>query len=446
MTYTLLTRRFIRAAGAGMIALGMMTVSGCSGLFDVEDPQAFGDADLNNEDIIANVAAGAEGALHQSFDDLVVMTSLLGDEMESTSTWIDWEDISEGRLRADWATAGAFSGFQNNLLRARFAAQSAATRIETVLGSAATTSPLLTQVKWVDGVADLLFGMSVCEGPLVSDGPRSPNTAFFTQAITKLSATLSLANGLGASDRNAWVPAILAARARANLFAGNYDAAIADASAVPDGYVKNAVFAGGSGAQQSWTGHQFHQNRNRSGGLRRMYHSHVLGTFNPNTYTTGHLYDWFDNTKPDPRMAVTRKEGELGVNNRFDYYGITKYNDYAADIPMFKKAEMNLIEAEAYFRKNDFATMTQKLNINRTAAGLAPIPVPGTAAEAQNAVLNERMAVLFVEGQRAYDLARYDLVTQILGPGRAEMIPLSRNEILDNNAMVDGEGTCPSIS
>jgi hypothetical protein len=172
----------------------------------------------------------------------------------------------------------------------------------------------------------------------------------------------------------------------------------------------------------------------------------VLGTFTTTAYSTGYLADWFDPTKPDPRMAVNRKEGELGVNNRFAYFGISKYADRAADMPLFTKREMNLIEAEAYFKKGDFATMTAKLNIDRVANGLAPIPVPATAAEAQNAVLNERMAVLFVEGQRAYDLDRYNLVTTILGPGRARMLPLSRNEILANSSMRQGEGTCPGIS
>lgn len=446
MTHIIPLKWARRTVGAAVLAFGAVAMPGCSGLFDVEDPQAFGDADLNNPVIIKNVADGAEGLLHQSFDDLVVMTALLGDEVESTSTWIDWEDISEGRLRADWPTAGTFAFFENQLLQARFAAQSAATRIENVLGSDATTSPLLTQVKWVDGVADLLFGMSVCEGPLEPNAPRSPNTAFFTQSISKLNGVLTLANGLPAADKTKWVAATLAARARANLFAGNFDAAIADAAAVPAGYVKNAVFAEGSGSQQSWTGQQFHQNRNRSGGLRRMYHPRVLGTFNATSYTTGYLADWFDATKPDPRMAVTRKQGELGVNNRFAYYGITKYADRSADMPLFTKREMNLIEAEAYFKKGDFATMTAKLNIDRVANGLAPIPVPATAAEAQNAVLNERMAVLFVEGQRAYDLDRYNLVTSILGPGRARLLPLSRNEILANSSMTQGEGTCPAIS
>jgi hypothetical protein len=56
------------------------------------------------------------------------------------------------------------------------------------------------------------------------------------------------------------------------------------------------------------------------------------------------------------------------------------------------------------------------------------------------------MAELFVEGSREYDLARFGLVTQKLGPARATKLPLSLNEIQNNAAMKVGEGTCPSIS
>jgi hypothetical protein len=429
----------------GRVAVAAMLAAGCSGVFDVEDPQAFGDGDLNDPVIIRNVADGAEGALHQAIDDVVVVTSLLGDEVESTSTWIDWEDISEGRVRGDWATVGSFSGPQDGLLRARFAAQSAAERIKTVLGASANTSPLLTQVSWVDGFADLFLGMSFCEGPLTQGGPRSPNTAFFTQAVTKLTAALTLANGLPTADQTKWVPIIRASRARANLFAGNFDAALADAQAVPAGFVKNAVYAEAAAVQQSTTGNQFHQNRNRSGGLRRMYHTGVIGTFG-STYSTGYLRDWANPTQPDPRMALTRRAGELGVNNRFAYYGITKYSDRGADQPLLTKREMDLIEAEVYMRRNDFTNMTAKINGLRSAAGLSPITAPTTAAAAQTALLNERMAVLFVEGFRMYDLHRFNLVTQVLGTGRATMLPLSRNEILASPTMKEGEATCPKIS
>ena len=430
----------------GRLAAAAILVGGCSGVFDVEDPQAFGDSDLNTPVIIKSVADGAEGQLQQSYDDFVQVTSLLGDEVESTSTWIDWEDISEGRLRGDWPTTGSFSDPQNQVLRARFSAQSAAERIKAVLGASANTSPLLTQVSWVDGFADVVLGMGWCEGPLTAGGPRSPNTAFFPQAVTKLTAALALANGLGAADKAKWVPAVLAARARANLFAGNYDAALADALAVPAGFVKNAVYAEAAGVHQSTTGNQFHQNRNRSAGLRRMYFPRVRGTFNSSSYTVGALADWYDPTKADPRMALNRKDGEKGVNNRFDYYGIQKYSDRGADQPMLTSREMNLIAAEVYMRKNDYVNEAAKLNIDRVAVGLAPIPAPANAAEAQNALLNERMAVLFVEGHRAYDLHRFNLVGTVIGTGRNTMLPLSRNEILSNPSMKEGEATCPKIS
>ena len=439
--------RVRRLAMCGALALFAGSVTACDGVFDVEDPQAFGDADLNTPVILRNVADGAEGLLQQAYDNFVVMTSLLGDEVESTSTWIDWEDVSEGRLRGDWATTGTFSDAQDQLLRARFAAQSAADRITNVLGAEANTSPLLAQMKWVDGFADVVIGMGYCEGPLTAGGPRQPNTEFFKQGVAKLTEALTLANSIADPAAKAtWINTITASRARANLLAGNYAAALTDALAVPAGFVKNAVYVEAAAVQQSWTGNQFHQNRNRSGGLRRMYHNRVLGTFDAAAYKVGYLADWFDPTKPDPRMAVNRKAGELGVNNRFAYFGIQKYSNRGAPQPMLSSREMNLIAAEVYFRQGDYANEAAKLNIDRVANGLAPIPVPTTAAEAQNALLNERMAVLFVEGHRAIDLHRFDLVDDVLGAGRNTLLPLSRNEILSNPSMKEGEATCPKVT
>jgi hypothetical protein len=298
----------------------------------------------------------------------------------------------------------------------------------------------------VDGFSDLLIGSSFCEGPLTQGGAREPNTKFFPQAVTKFTAALNLVNSIPAADQVRWRSVLLASRARANLFAGNYDAALADALAVPAGFLKEAVYAEGAANQQSTTGNQLHQNRNRSGGLRRMYHARVLGSFTATSYTNGTLADWFDATKPDPRMAVTRKLNEKGVNNRFDYFGIAKYSDRAANQVLISSREMALIAAEVYMRKGDFANMATKLNENRTAVGLAPIPAPGNAAAAQTALLNERMAVLFVEGQRMYDLHRFNLVRGALGGDRATMLPLSRSEILANPNMKEGQATCPKLS
>ena len=147
-------------------------------------------------------------------------------------------------------------------------------------------------------------------------------------------------------------------------------------------------------------------------------------------------------------MAVTRKTGQLGVNNRFAYYGITKYSDRAAPIRMLSKIESLLIEAEVAMRAGDYATEANILNGLRARAGveLPNITTPSDATTARDALLNERMAELFVEGSRMNDLARFNLVTEKLGPARATKLPLSQTEILNNSAMKLGEGSCPGIS
>ena len=436
------------AAYAGAIALVVFGAA-CGSALDVPNPQAFGDDALNNPIILKNVANGAEGSLHQAFDDYIVYTELLSDEIESTSTWIDWEDVSEGRVRHDWPNQFSFSFTQDQILQARFAAQSATERINKVLAADAATSPLRAQTTLVDALSDLLLGTGYCESPLVADGPRSPDTEVFAQAVTKFTAGLEAAQAItgDADAKRKWTNVAHAGRARANLMAGNYDAAKADAQAVDPTFEYDALYSEAGGySTTSNPGEQFNQNRNRSGGLRRLYHSrvHVI-----DSVTTGEAYlrDW-SSGQDDHRMAVTRFAGQLGVNNRFAYYGITKYADRTSPIRMLSKIESNLIEAEVAMRAGDYAAEANILNAMRARPGVAlpPIPVPGDAVGARDALVNERMAELWVEGSRMQDLYRFNLVTQLLGPSRATKLPLSYTEILHNSAMTVGEGTCPTIS
>jgi len=435
------------AAYAGAIALVAFGAA-CGSALDVPNPQAFGDDALNNPIILKNVANGAEGSLHQAFDDYIVYTELLSDEIESTSTWIDWEDVSEGRVRHDWPNQFSFSFTQDQILQARYAAQSATERINNVLAADAATSPLRAQTMLVDALSDLLLGTGYCESPLVPDGPRSPDTEVFAQAVTKFTAGLEAAQAItgDADAQRKWTNVAHAGRARANLMAGNYDAAKADAQAVDPGFEYQALYSEAGGySTTSNPGEQFNQNRNRSGGLRRLYHSrvHVI-----DSVTTGEAYlrDW-SSSQDDHRMAVTRFEGQLGVNNRFAYYGITKYADRTSPIRMLSKIESNLVEAEVAMRAGDYATEAQILNVMRARPGVALPPITiTTAAQAQDALVNERMAELWVEGSRMQDLYRFNLVTQKLGPSRATKLPLSTTEVLNNSAMKLGEGACPTIS
>jgi len=438
------------AARAVTIAfLGSAVLSCSSNLLDVPNPQAFGTAALNNAVILQTVTNGAEGLMHQAFSSFIEVTELNSDEIMSTSTWIDWEDISFGRVRHDWPTAGAFSVPQDNLLRARFAAQDAQVRVQTVLGAAAGTSAMNAQTLMVDAISDLLLGMGWCESPLAPGAVRSPSSAIIAQSITKFTKAIAAAQAItgDAASQAKWTGVGYAGRARANLYAGNFAAAAADAALVPAGFEYDAIYAEGASTTQSAVGNQFNQNRNRSGGLRDILQSRVHVIDSTSSYTA-YLTDWANPGLDDHRMAVMRTAGQLGVNNHTPYFGITKYASRSAPIRMFSYIEAQLILAETAMQSGNYAGEATILNALRGRAGVAlpPVAVPATAAAAQNFLLNERMAELFVEGYRQYDLYRYNLVTPILGTGRATLLPLSTDEILANPKMVLGAGTCPSIS
>jgi hypothetical protein len=436
------TRRVaLRALGAAVTIFGLS----CHDALKIEDPQTFSNEDLNDPAILAAVANGVEGAFQQVFDDVLVYTELMSDEIEDTSTWLAWSDMSNGRVRGDWPTAGDFSGAQNGLLRARYAAQNAAERFARVLGSdAANKSKIMAQVKTVEAWSDLINGMAFCEAPKVAGGPRFPDAEIYKQAVQKFGDALTVAVAAGDS---AWIDFARAGSARANLLAGNYDAALADAQLVRNGFLKQALYS--TTSQTSFPGNQFHQNRNRSGGLRRTFWS-MVDTSNNNLSPTPTQYvkdPW--TLQSDPRMAVVHPRGRLGVNNSTLHYSIDKYKDYASPITITSKREMNLIEAEVYWRKGDFTNAIAALNRNRTTApaNLPAFTAAGlTSQDVFNRLLSERMAELFVEGHRMTDLDRFNLVTQRLGTGRARKLPMSRDEILNNASMKVGDAKCPSVS
>lgn len=433
----------IGAAAAASVA--------CKDFLKVQDPGRFSNEALDNQTVLTAVANGVEGQFQQVYDDVVVFTALNSDEVINSSTWIDWADVSTGRLRGDWPTAVGFSTTQDELLRTRYTAQNAAERFTRVMGAdAANKSRLMAQVKVIEAWADLVLGMAYCESPLVENGPRAPDTELYKQAITKFTAALAIAQaapGPSGSETN-WVVFATAGRARANMLAGNYDAALADAQAIPVGFIKQAVYSENSST--TFPGNQFHYNRNRSGGLHTLYWPSVDTSNSGSSAPVQYVKDPWTGVA-DQRMAVSHKSGSvaLGVDNKTKHYAIQKYSDRSNPITLTSKREMNLIEAEVYWRKNDLTNAIAALNRDRTVApaSLTPFSAAGlTSQDVLDRLLSERFAILFVEGHRMTDLDRFNLVSSRLGTGRARKLPMSRNEILNNPSLTQGAAGCPAIS
>ena len=68
----------------------------------VRGPETFSNEALDNPTVLAAVANGVEGQFQQVYDDFVVFTGLNSDELIDSSTWIEWADVSTGRMRGDW--------------------------------------------------------------------------------------------------------------------------------------------------------------------------------------------------------------------------------------------------------------------------------------------------------------------------------------------------------
>lgn len=438
-----------RALLHGVAVAAVVASAGCHDVLKVQDPQNFASSSLDNPILWPSIANGAEGDLQLTLSNFAIFTGMLSDELWDSSTWIDWHDLSVGAVRANWATNGAWSPTQDAILRARFSAQNAAAIFARDMKDTANTSPLMVQVKATDAWADLMLAMGFCESPPSGGAAAVSDTVMFQQALTKLTATRTLAQSahyVKPADQALMVNWMTAGIARANLMLGNYDAALAAAQLVPAGFEKDAIYSANSTAQNNQLFFQGNAGSNRSYTIRGMWYSQI-------DTTAGYLLDWYSG-QLDTRVPLSHdnnnaKGYNLGAGGTVKFFSNGKANSAAAPIAMAKYPEMLLIEAESYWRKGDNAQAVSFLNTNRALANLPAITLPTTGdvnTWVRDAILSERFATLYTEGFRMQDLYRFGLVTAVLGTGRATKLPLSRTEIVNNPNIGLGHGKCPAVS
>jgi hypothetical protein len=439
---------------AGLCALATcVAVAGCHDILSVKNPQAITDEGADNPLLLPAVAAGTEGDFHVTLDLLAIFSGLLSDEFWHVGSWVEWEDVSQGRIRANWQQNATFSNTyndaENGLLRARGAAELAAARFERIMGDTARTSPLFITAELARAWTDLYLAMTVCQIPPGSGAAMVSDTALFRQAADSFQKVIPLiqaAHYATTADRLARLDQAHAGAARANLMAGNHDAALQHAQAVRAGFAYDAVFSSNSGFQNNAMSVQGNANYNRSYTIR--------GTWYPMIDTVaGQLRDPYSG-QLDPRVQLGHDNNnargyDKGVDGVHKFFSIMKYSSYASPITISKSAEMNLIVAEVYWRRGDLPAALAAMNVNRAAVGLPPFTLPRSGdvpTQVRDMLLQERFAELFGTATRLNDLYRFNLVRERLGPGRATKLPLTRTEQLGNPKIGEGAETCPNIS
>lgn len=405
---------------------------GCGDLLEVEDPQRFTDADLDQAP--EAVANGAVGNLHQEMDDYVIATALASDEYMHTGTWDGYDDYDHGRFR--YGDASQSDGTMEDLLQARWFAGASQERFNEILDSP-STDPKMAKVQAVEAFTNLYLGESWCEAPAEAGGSAVPRDQILQQAVSQFGDARQTAQSAGLTD---YATATLAGRARANLLLGNYGQAASDAAEVPTDFTFEAVLSGATGNQENWIVQLTTRGHNTAAGLRQKWWDDV------DTDADLLVDPWTDEL--DSRVPVRHEDGVLGVDGRTLHFSQWKYQSLSANVPIVHGREMRLIEAEAAWRDTEYETAIGLINQLRESVGLSPVSNPGTEEGVRARLLHARFAETFLEGRRFADLHRFGLVQGMVDAGefgdetfdpRPTLFPLTDEEGINNPNIEDDQ-------
>ncbi len=232
------------------------------------------------------------------------------------------------------------------------------------------------------GYSHILLGEGFCSMAL-DGGPELTPAQVFAIAEGKFTKALTAAQAVPAASAAAATDIANMARvgrARARINQAKTADAVADAQAVPAGYLRNATRGTGSTLREN----QIFTNVNRTG----------VATLGPN------YYDVRWNGKPDPRVTAVPQAPVLTQPR----YTQTKYPAEASPFALATYAEAQLIIAEVQGGQ----AAVDIINALHTANGLDPFS-SSDPTEIRNQVIEERRRQFFLDGHRVWDRIRFNL-------------------------------------
>lgn len=333
--------------------------------------------------LLVNGAVADFDCAHGAF---VAAGGLIGDELEdaqlAAAVW------SYDRRDFNAAPSGVFGtsscdsqlfGVYTPLSTARWSADNALKLLQGWSDQEVSGRPqLIATAALYSGFSHLELGMIMCSAA-VDRGPEMKPADFFRAAEQKF--TLA-AEAAGQANQAALRNAAIAGRARARLYLGNRSGAATDARAVPAGFVFNATGAEDDSRRWNRVFHfvnfsRFHMVEEQSRDLR------TGGVADPRTRVNA-----TNDRAVDGRSAVVQ----------------TKYASRTASLPITRYEEAQLILAEA----EGGATAVSVINALRARHNL-PALSAAEIADLQKTLIEERRRELFLEGQRLYDINRFQL-------------------------------------
>jgi hypothetical protein len=384
-------RGAIASLAALTIAASVVTACDTNRLLDVTTPNAVPVALLDDPKNATLMVASAVGDFQCALGSTIAVEGLISGELSDTQLGAAQWDYA--RRTANTLTNGIYGtsgcagtqgfGVYLPLSTARYDADHAITNLKkwTDAEVGANRATLLAVSELYAGLSYAWLGMSMCEAAF-DNGPALKQKAIFALAESRL--TDAIASAPAGADSIKYAAYVI--RARVRLYQGtNLPGALADAQAVPKGFVMNS--------SNDATALRLY---NRIFAITSQFGFYSIPTWSQNLTT--------ENNQVDPRSAVTLTGSKSQDNKNTPIYVPNKYSaGDAAQIPIARYAEAQLIIAEI----QGGAQAVTTINAMRADAGVTPYTGLIDAASIKNLIISERQRVLFLEGQRNYDIERF---------------------------------------
>jgi starch-binding outer membrane protein, SusD/RagB family len=416
-------RRINRWAGAGFALALALTTSACGDFLTVDNPTVVEAAAVDPIADAPVFANSAQQNLATAYGWLIMYSGWFTGETLVVETFPTRHEF--GRRAITDTNASLNGDIWGPLSVARASADNLR---RTLTGTAGENTVHNARAAMVGGFSVLLMAEHFCvgtiSGPGNEPGPPLNMAQMLDAAIERFTVAINVGRAVNTAASNAIANAALVGRARAHLQAGNNQQAIADAQAVPAGFVFNLNYIDDSG------------NRTRLG--NRMWQ------FTADRGSIGVAPAF---RLDDPRVPTlapgTHPYNAFEGAAQGDFFVQQKYPNYAAPIRLASKLEADYIAAEA----GGTATQLAMIQARRTASNQAAYTGGLDPQSVLREFLWQKHLDFFLEGKRMGDFRRHpDAITAMPDPNRPYWIagygtmgsdtcwPLPRAET-DNNPL-----------
>jgi starch-binding outer membrane protein, SusD/RagB family len=379
-----------RTTAVGAVLAGSLALWACD--LGVTNPALIEESDLFVPGAVPAIVNGARYTFNNAISQtgaggVFSVSAILTDELTHVGSWVPPREISDGAPGNESPENQSHWGQSS---RARWQAEDAIGKLETILGAQANSNEWMALAKLYAGFSNRLLGDMFCEA-VIDGGELQPHTAFFTRGEGHFSSAITVA---AAANRTDYRTAAYAGRAQIRMMLGDWNGAVADAGQVPTNFTFVHPMSDNSGSEANGI---FEWAALTSG----QYSVWATPFAQWGTDVTGTL-----TTEGDPRARFMHRTQMGGGSPQRPYYFIQKYTSRNDDVALAKGTEMRLIEAEARLRAGDLPGALLKINEVRAHHGLGPA-VAVTPAAAWELLMKERGLELWLEGRRLPDLRRW---------------------------------------